>query len=299
MQPIGCWRIKMMSDKEKIVAYNETKLNAKKERIERNKKILIRFSLIGIIFILLFGTFYTVGAGQRAVVVTLGKAGQESMEPGLHFKIPFVQKAVKFDVKTQKYEADASAASSDLQTVTVKLAINYHVLPGAVPTIYKEIGPEYAARIIQPLEQEVVKATTAQFTAEELITKREQVRDEMKSVLKERLDARGIIVEEVSIVNFDFSESFNAAIENKVTAQQNALAAKNRLEQIQYEAQQRVAQATGEAEAIRIQTAAIQAAGGKEYVQLRAIERWNGAMPMVVGTGTMPFINIPMGGNNS
>lgn len=259
---------------------------------------LFLFGLIGlVIVIILFGCFYIVGAGERAVVVTLGKAADVSEAPGLHFKFPLIQKAVKFDVKTQKYEADASAASSDLQTVNAKLAINYHVSPESVPSIYKDIGLDYSNRVIQPLEQEIVKATTATFSAEELITKREEVRDEMKTSLTDRLRPRGIIVEEVSIVNFDFSESFNAAIENKVKAEQDALAAKNKLEQIKYEAEQRITQATAEAEAIKIQAQAINAQGGKDYVNLKAIEKWNGILPSVTGGGAVPFINV--GGNNN
>lgn len=266
--------------------------------VQMVKRVFFLLILTVVILVAIFGSFYIVGAGERAVVVTLGKASDVSQAPGMHFKLPLISKAVKFDVKTQKYEADATAASSDLQTVNGKLAINYHVAPESVPSLYREIGADYSDRIIQPLEQEVVKATTARFSAEELITKREQVREEMKATLTERLRPRGIIVEEVSIVNFDFSQSFNAAIEAKVTAEQNALAAKNKLAQVEYEAQQRVAAAKGEAEAIQIQSAAIQAQGGKEYVQLQAINKWSGNMPLVVGSGNLPFINIPIGDLN-
>lgn len=266
----------------------------------RAVKIGFTFFIIGIILlVIIFGSWYIVGAGQRAVIITLGKASDISQSPGLHFKLPIIQKVVKFDVKTQKYEADATAASSDLQTVNAKLAINYHVSPDSVPRIYKEIGMDYSNIVIQPLEQEIVKATTARFTAEELITKREEVRDEMKTSLTDRLRPLGLVVEEVSIVNFAFSQSFDAAIEAKVTAEQNALAAKNKLSQIEYEAQQRVAQAQGEAEAIKIQAQAINAQGGKDYVQLRAIERWNGVLPSVTGGGAIPFINIPAGGSTA
>lgn len=271
------------------------------ETVSKTKRLLGRIFIYLIIATILFGSFYIVGAGERAVVVTLGKAGESSMTPGFHFKLPFIQKAIKFDVKTQKYEADATAASSDLQTVNAKLAINYHLLPESIPLIYKEIGLDYSNRIIQPLEQEVVKATTARFTAEELITKREQVRDDMKNTLRERLALRGIIVEEVSIVNFDFSPSFNAAIEAKVTAEQNALAAKNKLAQVEYEAKQRITQATAEAEAIKIQAQAIQAQGGKEYTILQFINRWDGKLPGILsesGNSNMGLLlNAPSGGS--
>jgi len=202
-------------------------------------------------------------------------------------------------VQTQKYEADLSAASKDLQTVSTKIAINYRVNDASVVELYRTVGVDYSVKVIQPLEQEANKAITAEFTAEELITKREEVKNRMKSLLVERLAPRGIIVEELSIVNFDFSESFNAAIENKVTMQQNALAAQNKLEQVKFEAEQRVAQATAEAEAIKIQASAIQAQGGANYVQLKWVEKWNGVQPvtmMTTGANTGMLINIPAQG---
>lgn len=268
----------------------------KKAQIEYSEgmmfiKIFILIMITIIIFISLFGSFYIIEAGQRGIILTFGNPDMSPKSEGLHFKIPIVQSIVKMDIKTQKYEADASAASKDLQTVTSKIVTNYHLESASVPTIYKEIGIDYQTRVIQPLEQEIVKASTAKYTAEELITKRELVRLEIKQTLHDRLLPRGIVVEEVSITNFDFSPSFNAAIEAKVTAEQNALAAKNKLEQVKYEAEQRIAQATAEAEAIRIQAQAITAQGGKDYVQLQWILKWNGEQPKVVGSNT-PLINL-------
>jgi len=259
-------------------------------------KTIFIIGFVILLIIALFGSFYTVDAGQRAVLLTWGKPADVSYESGLHFKIPLAQKAVKFDIKTQKYEAEASAASKDLQTVTAKIAINYHILPEQVIALYKEVGVDYAIRVMQPLEQEIVKATTSKFTAEELITKRELVREDIKSTLKERLAPRGIVVEEVSITNFDFSKSFNEAIEAKVTAEQQALAAKNKLEQIKFEAEQKVTSATAEATSLRIQSEALKES--KDILQLRAIEKWDGKMPIVVG-GATPFIDVSsyIGGN--
>lgn len=268
----------------------------------KNESIIktVIFSVLGVfVFSTIFGFFYIVGAGERAVLLTFGNPDMIPKTEGLHFKMPFVQKAVIMDIKTQKYEADLTSASKDLQDVNTKVAINYHLDSDSVPRIYKEIGIDYSARVIQPLEQEANKAITSQFTAEELITKRDVVRQKMQEQIALKLVSRGIIVEEVSIINFAFSPSFTQAIEQKVTAEQNALTAKNKLEQVKYEAQQRVAQATAEAEAIKIQASAIQAQGGKDYVQLQAIAKWNGIMPTYVGGGVIPFINIPMNGNNS
>lgn len=261
----------------------------------KGKWILYGFLAFLCLF-LLFGSIYTVSAGQRAVLLTFGKPDTNTIVEGLHFKLPFVQQIVKMDVQTQKYDNKASAASKDLQTVSTDVTLNYYISPERVPEIYTKVGVTYQDKVIQPAIQEVVKAITAQYTAEELITRRPEVKDKIDIALRERMATWGIIVQDILITNFDFSPSFNTAIEAKVTAEQNALAARNKLEQIKYEADQRIAAATGEAKAIEIQARAIQANGGKEYVQLQAINKWNGVMPLVTGGNSLPFINI---GTNS
>lgn len=273
----------------------------------------IKIALIGtaVLFgiIILFSSFYIISAGERGVILTFGAANDVPVAEGLHFKAPFIQGIVKMDIQTQKYEGDASAASSDLQTVQTKLAINYHLVPEQVPTIYKTIGIDYSITVIQPMEQEVVKATTARFTAEELITKREEVRDAIKQALRERLLERGIVVEEVSIVNFDFSKSFNDAIEAKVTAEQSALAAKNKLEQVKFEAEQTVTKAQAEATALSlkkqqitpelVQLSQIEVQSKALDVQVQAIAKWSGVLPQV--TSGTPFIsfNLPQMQSNA
>lgn len=271
------------------------KLGSTKEEDIDNRKIIkyiIIFILFIIIVVLLFGSVYTIPAGYKGIVLTFDKPNDIATGEGLNFKIPFVQSVVKMDTRTQKYEADLSAASSDLQDVNTKIAINYHLSPESVIEVYRSIGTNYAEKIIYPLEQESNKAATAQFVAADLVNKREAVRAKMEEILRNKLSPRGIVIESISIVDFKFSAVYSAAIENKVTAEQNALAAKNKLEQIKYEADQRIAQAEGEAKAIKIQAEAIVTQGGKEYVQLQAINKWDGKMPIVFGTGSLPFIAI-------
>jgi regulator of protease activity HflC (stomatin/prohibitin superfamily) len=275
---------------------------AKIDKVDNTAKVVSKVVawVIGLVVILIvvFGTFYTIQPGERGVLITLGKPSMDAMNEGFHMKVPLIQKIVKMEVRTQKYEAGATAASQDLQIVTATIATNYHILPETVPKIYTELGLGYADRVIQPMEQEVVKATTAKFTAAELITKREEVRMEMKTLLTERLRERGIIVEEVSIVNFDFSKSFNEAIEAKVTAEQLKLKAENDLQRIKVEAEQTITQAnatatsrlaiaTAEAQSLRLQRQEIT----PQLIQLRSIEKWNGVLPSVTG-GVVPFINV-------
>jgi regulator of protease activity HflC (stomatin/prohibitin superfamily) len=273
-----------------------------------NKKSINYFFYGAVSFLLLsfiFMSFYTIDAGERGIVLTFGNPNMIPKSEGLHFKIPLIQKVIKMDVKTLKYEAELSAASRDLQTVTTKIAINYRISPESSPEIYKTIGTNYADKIIYPTEQEVNKATTSKFTAEELITKREIVREEMKGLLQEKLSSRNIIVEEVSIINFDFSKTFNDAIEAKVTAEQQALAAKNKLEQVRYEAEQTIARASAEAEALRlkkqlitpelVQLSQIEVQSKSLDVQREAISKWDGQMPNTLLSGSnsiLPTLQI-------
>ncbi|MFQ3663883.1 MAG: prohibitin family protein [Chloroflexaceae bacterium] len=242
-----------------------------------------------------------VDAGTRGVVKTFGEV-TGVFDEGLHFRAPFVTEVVPVDVKTQRLTSESSAASRDLQIVTTQVVLNYRVDPDSVATLVREIGVDYEAKIIDPAIQESVKAATAQFTAENLITQRPLVSDSIRQVLNERLTPRGIIVEEVSITEFNFSEEFSRAIEAKQVAEQDALRAERELRRAQIEAQQQVARAEAEAEA-RLQIARAEAEAlrlqreviSPELLQLRFIERWNGILPRFMSgdSGLLPLINIP------
>ena len=264
------------------------------------KKVIniILVALLGIVVLgIIFGSFGIVGAGERGILLRFGAVTGNIKQEGLYFKIPFIERVVKMDIKIQKEEATAQAASKDLQNVSAKLALNYHLSGDKVGILYQNIGTDYSTRIIDQAIQESVKAVTARYTAEELITKRQEVKDSVKVLLAERLGKEYIITDEVSITSFNFSSSFEQAIEAKVTAEQNALAARNKLEQVKYEAEQRVAQAEAEARAIRLQS---EAANNEKYislkaleVQLKAVEKWNGKLPdQMIPGGTLPFLNL-------
>lgn len=234
--------------------------------------------IAALLAVILFSPFTVIGAGNRGVVTNFGKVKEEVLTEGFHWVSPMAA-VIEMSVQTQRFEATASAASKDLQSVTAQIVVNGHIDPTAVNKLYQSIGSDYEAKIIDPAIQESVKAATAQFTAEELITKRAEVGSLIQTSLAERLQKNYISVESVSIVDFQFSPSFNAAIEAKVTAEQDALAAKNRLEQIKYEGEQTVVKANAEAESIRIQAESIAQQGGEAYVKLKWIEKWNGALP--------------------
>ena len=246
--------------------------------------------IVVLLFIFLIASISVISPGERGVVVLFGKI-TGTIDPGFHFLNPFAVVS-KLNVQTQKEQKDTEAASSDLQDVKTTVAVNYHIDPSKVATLYQNVGDGYNATIIDPAIQEAVKASTAKYTAEELVTKREAVKDDVQAALTTRLAQNDILVDNISIVNFSFSDSFNQAIEAKVTAEQNALAAKNKLAQVQYEADQRVAEAQGEAKAIAIQAQAITSQGGPEYVKLQAIQKWNGTLPQYMLGNTVPFINV-------
>jgi len=256
-----------------------------------------RIAAFVIIFILAIGSlvssFVTVTAGNRGVVLDFGAVEPRILDEGLHIITPFRESVVAMSVQTLKYEVDATAASKDLQDTMTKVAVNYHINPMDVNKIYQQLTINYQTSIIAPAVQEVVKATTAQFNAEELITERPIVKGKIESGLKERLNTFGIIVDAVSITDFQFSEKFSQAIESKVEAQQLALKAENDLRRITIEAQQSVAKAKGDAEAIDIIQQ--QLAKSPTYIAWYSVSRWNGVLPQVTG-GAIPLIQLPIGG---
>ena len=260
---------------------------------------LIKYALIAfaaLILVLTLNPFVVIGAGERGVVMNFGAVQKEILNEGLHIRMPIMQKVVIMNVQVQKGEGQGDAASKDLQQVTTNVAINYHLDPLKVAHIYQSIGTfnQVGERIILPAVSESVKAATAQYTAEELISKRQEVREKIRQLLLVRLAVYGVIVDDFSIVNFAFSREFSNAIESKTTAEQLKLKAERDLERIRIEADQKILQAQAEAESLRLQ---------KENVtenliklrqiemQQRAIEKWDGKLPQVTGAAT-PFIDL-------
>lgn len=248
-----------------------------------------------LVFFLFLSPWVQIGAGERGIVLNFGAVQKNVLGEGLHFRTPIMQQVIRVDVKVQKAETDAAAASADLQDVSSKVAINYHIIPDKANIVYQSIGIQFKERIIDPAVLEVVKAVTAKYTAEELITKRPAVSDAMKLSLTERLLAHNIAVDAFSIVGFSFSKIFMEAIESKQTAEQLALKAKRDLDRIKIEAEQTITAAKAEAESLRLQRANI----SPDLIELRkieanlkAIDKWNGILPQVTGGGAVPFIGI-------
>lgn len=256
--------------------------------------------------ILLCNTIVTVPTGKVAIKTQFGAVKGEALEAGLHLKIPFVQNTKLMNCQTQKLEVDASAASKDLQTVTSKIAVNFSIDKSTASSLYRDIGVNYQEVIINPAIQESIKAVSAQYTAEELVTKRNEVSTKMLTTFQNKVKNKGINVTELNILDFDFSAEYNKAIEAKQVAQQNALKANQDLERIKIEAEQKVAQAEADAKA-KIANAQAEAQSLKlqkqeitpDLLKLREIEvqaelakKWNGQLPSTVLGDNIPMLNI-------
>ncbi len=251
-------------------------------------------AVLAIVAAALSSSFYTVKTGTKAIVLQFG-AVKSTVGEGLHTKLPFIQSIVTMDVRVKKVEASASAASRDMQDVFTDIAVNYHVDPEAVASLYTSIGAGYETTLITPAIQECIKAASANYTAEQLIIDRITVSMDMKERLQSKVAAYGIIVDAFNVLNFDFSPEFTQAIEQKQAAEQLALKAKQDLERIKTEAEQKVVQAQAEAEALRIQKQEVT----PEILKLReieatlkAIEKWDGKLPVYSGEA-IPFLSLP------
>lgn len=250
-----------------------------------NQSMAIKYIGIGIavflLIVILITSFAVVEAGNVGVITRFG-AVNRVVNPGLNFKIPIIEGIATMETRTQKEQVDARAASKDLQEVQSTIALNFHLRAEKAVVVYQNIGTLYRERIIDPAIQEAFKATTAKFTATELITKREAVKQEALKHLKERLDVFNVIVDDFNIVNFDFSSDFNQSIEAKQVAQQN-------YERARIEATTATTQAQGQADAQQI----LRNSGSlsPEYLQFLAVQKWDGKLPSA--TSGTPFINIP------
>jgi prohibitin 2 len=257
-----------------------------------------------------------VEAGNRGVLLSFGAVDTSvSLNEGIHFVVPFRDNIIPIEVRTQRITENAASASNDLQDVSTQVALNYHVDPATAQILYQQIGFDYASRVIAPAIQESVKQISARFNAENLITNRETVKGEIEANIKARLAPYNIVVEALSITEFQFTEQFRRAVEAKVEAEQRALQANNDLRRIEIEAQQAEARAIGEqqaniarAEGVR-QAAVLQAQGEAEaiaiveaqlrenprYLEWLKTQRWDGVLPLVTSgsEGATPFIEIP------
>jgi len=245
--------------------------------------------LIGLLLVIIGGlssAFVQVPAGYRAVLLRFG-AVQGVLPEGINFVIPGVNEAVLVEVRTQKEESQATAASRDLQTVTASVALNFRVDPIQVGELYKQVGDQYKSRIIDPAVQESIKVVTARYTAEELIKLRAKVKEEVETEITKRLAYYKVIVEPagLSITNFEFSPEFNKAIEAKQVAQQEAEKQKYVLQQAKLQQETEIARAEGASRAAKLNAEALKVQGGSLVIAREWIDKWDGKLPSVSAGG--------------
>ena len=248
--------------------------------------------IVVVLLILSISSLFTVQEGHRGIVLHNGKYSHLA-EPGLNFKLPLFQKVVQVDIRTQNTGAKVSAGTNDLQTVSTSVGVNYHLNGLAVDKIYSATGLDTIDKIISKRIDETVTAVVAKYSAEKLLTEREEVKGRIVSLLSSKLLPYNIIVEDVQITSFRFSAAYSKAIERKQIAEQEALTSKHKTTRVKEEANQAIEEAKGQAESIRIQSEAIKANGGQAYIDLQAVKTWDGKLPnTVMGNGTLPFINV-------
>ena len=261
---------------------NVTNVNLKNPKM---KKLIIAAVILVLAAIIGFSSITIVDAGHTGVVVTLGKVNEGVLQEGIHAKIPFVQNVVMIDNRIQKLEVQTEAFSKDLQSVDTTLAINYRVDTSKSYSIYKNIGANYEDVLVTPAVNEVLKAITATYTAEETVTNRALISDGLVTGLNEKLNSIGLYVTDVNIIDFDFSEAFITAIEEKQVAQQQLLKAetekKTAITNAEADAEAAKVRAQGEAEANETLAKSLTQA----VIENKKIEKWNGELPRVTGDG--------------
>lgn len=264
--------------KDTLANYREM---AKKKKVKRIIAIVV--SVLMVIGFLV--SMKIVPSGHTGVVIHAGAVSNKVLTEGMHFRVPIITKIYNMNNRITRTDVDISSSSKDLQVITGTVSVNYRVSSSKSAELYKNVGKKYEDTIVRPAVQESTKGIMAQFTAEELTTERRIVSEEMKKALADKVSAYGLDVEELNIINFDFSEEFNKAIEAKQTAQQNALKAEQDLARIKIEAEQKIEQAKAEAETYRLQNQEIT----DKTLVLKYLEKWNGQLPTVVTDGQSIF----------
>ena len=275
------------------------------------KKLIIAGIVVAIAVVVLLASITIVPAGHTGVVVTLGKVSENVLSEGLHFKAPLVQNVVKMSNQIQKCEIEgAESVSKDLQAISTTIVVNYKIGDSSSAKIYREIGRDYETIMLMPAIHESLKAVTAKYTAEQLVTSRSKVAIEIQETLAEKMEEYGIVIEKFNIVNFSFSEEFAKAIEAKEVAQQNLLKAKTEQEQLIVEAnaqaEKKVIAAEAEAQAILKKAEAqaeanekIEKSLSKNVLENNKIEKWDGKLPYATGGAAILDVSADGSGDNT
>lgn len=266
------------------------------------KKLITAFALL---LVFVFTGCAEIDQTERGVVLNFGKVS-ETLEPGLNFYNVITEKVVRIPVKTRLESMRLGAGTKDMQDVTVGVNVNYHIDPTRVSDVYSQYGQDVIVTVLQPKMREVITGVTPQYTPEEMLQKREEVRFRMETALRSKLDSANshIVIDGFTIYEFTFGGAFTKAIEDKQVAEQNALKEKNVLKKVEYENQQKVVAARADSTAkiisakadsvaIAVKLKALKQQNSKEYITLQWIETWDGKLPNVVANDkVMPIVDM-------
>lgn len=246
------------------------------------KRIVIAVVLLIAVVSTIAECFTTVPTGNVGVKTKFGKVQEDVIQEGLNVKAPFIEKIVLMDCKTKKIELETEGSTKDMQTVSVTIAVNYNVDKSTANKLYKEVGTNYEAILITPAVHESIKSAMAQYTAEELITKRAEVSNKIQDTLIGKITDRGFEVTEFNLTNIDFSEEYDRAIETKAVKQQEVVTAQAELEKQKIQNQKEIEIAEKDARVMELQNTQIT----EKTLELRRLEvqekmigKWNGQLP--------------------
>ncbi len=275
-----------------MVLESSSNVDSLKSSNKKNKDVYIavQITLLIVVLAILSKFFVIVNAGERGVMMQFGKVQEQVLGEGIHVIVPIVHTVQKLSVRVQKQESSAEASSKDLQDVFTDVALNWHIIPDEANAIFQQIGDEKQVvdRIINPAVEEVLKAVMAKYTAEEIITKRGEVKGGLDDFLTSRLAAYHIAVDDISLVHVHFSERFSDAVEAKQIAEQEAKRGEFLALKAIKEAEAMVNLAKGEAEVQRLLRDNLTA----ELLERQAIEKWNGKLPLIVGDGSKNILDV-------
>jgi len=243
-----------------------------------------------ILFLIVFQPMTIVGVGERGVKVTLGQTSPVALEEGVHFVMPFISTVKKMNVKTVKSNIATMAQSKDIQQARIVYVVNYNLQPENAPKMWRTVGRDYVSVVVMPTVEGIVKDTIGKWNAQDIVANREKVASEVLFKLNEKLGPKYINVSDFQITEIQYSQAFEQAIESKVTAEQEALKAKNKTVQVQEEARQKIIASEAEAKSMAIRAQAL--TQNKNLVEYEAVQKWDGKLPQYMMGNSVPFVNL-------
>ena len=260
--------------------------------MENSNKIIVPAIVISLLVVLIafFNPLAIVGVGERGVKVTLGKVSPTSYTEGIHFITPFISHIKNMNVKTQKSYVETSVYTKDIQNAQITYVLNYNLQPENAHRMYREVGMNYLETVVTPVVEGTLKDVIGKWNAQDLVANREQATREVLVKLQQHLTPKYVNVTDFQMTAIAYSGVFEKAIENKVTAEQEALRAKNKTVQIQEEAKQKLISAEAEAKSMAIRAHAL--TQNKALVEYEAVQKCDGKLPEYVLGNSMPFINL-------